>query len=216
VSQIALPLRIALVALLVIAAAWFTVLKPKSDSGSTAPPPVAPGVKGLANDVAKAKAASAQSDAANAAIQTATGGQSATPKPAAAATSTAASKPAGAAASKAASAKGSKAAAGDPSAPLLRELGKKHAVVLLFYSRQGSDDAFVRGQVRAVSRHHGHVAVKAAAIRTVGRYEAITQGVKVTESPTVLVIGPKKTAVPIVGYTTTAEINQAVADALHP
>jgi hypothetical protein len=48
VAQIALPLRIALVALLVVAALWFTVLKPKpADTASTAPPPQAPGVAGL-------------------------------------------------------------------------------------------------------------------------------------------------------------------------
>jgi len=208
VSQIALPFRIALVALLIVAAAWFTVLKPKNDSASSAPPPVAPGVKGLVNEVAKAKAASAQSDAANAAVG-GTIAQSA-PKAAAAASTKASAK----VASKTATSKAKAAAGGDPSVPLLRELGKNHAVVLLFFSPKGSDDKFVRAQVRAVGRHHGHVAVRTASIKSVGRYEAITQGVKVTQSPTVLVIGPKKTAVPIVGYTTAAEIDQAVADAL--
>ncbi|WP_027008130.1 hypothetical protein [Conexibacter woesei] len=81
-------MQIALVAVVLLAGMWFTVLKPKSaDTSSSAPvaqattqssEPVAPGVKGLTSAIDKAKGAAATSDAANAKIQTATGGNAAT------------------------------------------------------------------------------------------------------------------------------------------
>jgi hypothetical protein len=89
-------MQIALVAVVLLAGMWFTVLKPKSSSDSTAaftPVPtattasaatsttadkVAPGVKGLTSAVDKAKAASTTSDATNAKIQAATGSATAT------------------------------------------------------------------------------------------------------------------------------------------
>jgi hypothetical protein len=92
-------MQIALVAVVLLAGMWFTVLKPKPNDGSgsfqpAATPaassdPVAPGVKGLATAVDKAKGAAATSDAANAKLQSATAGGAAaaklTPTPAAAA-----------------------------------------------------------------------------------------------------------------------------------
>jgi hypothetical protein len=88
-------MQIALVAVVLLAGMWFTVLKPKpaTDSAAVAPvaatptssAPVAPGVKGLTSAVDKAKAAAATSDAANAKIQKATGSGPAASSPAAAA-----------------------------------------------------------------------------------------------------------------------------------
>ena len=49
-------------------------------------------------------------------------------------------------------------------------------------------------------------------IGDVGRYEAITRGVQVLESPTVLVIGAGGKARAITGYTQAKEIDQAVSD----
>jgi hypothetical protein len=91
-------MQIALVAVVLLAGMWFTVLKPKpaTDSAAVAPvaaapapapassEPVAPGVKGLTSAIDKAKAASATSDAANAKIQKATGSSPAASSPAAA------------------------------------------------------------------------------------------------------------------------------------
>ena len=77
-------MQIALVAVVLLAGMWFTVLKPKSADTTTSAPvaqvttqssePVAPGVKGLTSAIDKAKGAAARSDATNAKIQTATGG----------------------------------------------------------------------------------------------------------------------------------------------
>jgi hypothetical protein len=72
-------MQIALVAVVLLAGMWFTVLKPKPASDSVAPAagapaePVAPGVKGLVSAVDKAKAVSAKSDATNAKIESASG-----------------------------------------------------------------------------------------------------------------------------------------------
>src|SRR3569623_184831 len=80
VDQVSRPMQIALVAVVLLAGMWFTVLKPKpADDSAPAPAPaassapVAPGTKGLTSAVDKAKAASATSDATNAKIQAATG-----------------------------------------------------------------------------------------------------------------------------------------------
>jgi hypothetical protein len=72
----------------------------------------------------------------------------------------------------------------------------------------------VRRALAATDRRHGRVVVKAAPIRQVGRYGAITRGARILESPTVLVIGADRTARPVVGFTTTAELDQAIGDAL--
>jgi hypothetical protein len=91
-------MQIALVAVVLLAGMWFTVLKPKPAAESAAPTPaavtpapassepVAPGVKGLTSAVSKAKGAAATSDATNAKIQKATGSSPAVSAPAAKAT----------------------------------------------------------------------------------------------------------------------------------
>ncbi len=87
-------MQIALVAVVLLAGMWFTVLKPKPAAETAEPTPVAvtpapapsapvaPGVKGLTSAVSKAKGAAATSDAANAKIQKATGSSPAASAPA--------------------------------------------------------------------------------------------------------------------------------------
>jgi hypothetical protein len=213
VDQISPPFRIALVAMLAACALWFTVLKPKDPAAqSSSTTPTAPGVTGLGNDVKAAKGAAATSDAANAKIQAATGGTTATAaKPAATpAKKATAAKNAGATTAKAKA----KAKAGDPATPLLTALDRKDTVVLLFRNAKASDDRAVEQAVKAVDRHKGNVVVKVAPIAQVARYEAITRGAEVMQSPTVLVIGPDHKARAVVGFTTTGEVDQVVADTL--
>jgi hypothetical protein len=223
VDQISPPFRIALVALLAVCALWFTVLRPKAPTA--AEPPAAPGVTGLANDVSAAKDAAATSAAANAATQAATGGATATTgktapktasKSATATSATRKAKPAvrGAHAAVAGKSGHVPAAAANPSTPLLRAIDDKRAVVLLFWNRKGSEDRAVRKAVDATSRRGGDVVVKVAPVKDVARYGAITRGARVLQSPTVLVLAPGRKARPIVGFTTTGEIEQAVGDAL--
>jgi hypothetical protein len=221
VDQISPPFRIAIVAMLAMCAIWFTVLRPK-DPAAAPVTPTAPGTTGLANDVSAAKGAAAASDAANARTQAATGGtaptSAATPKAAGVARG-AHDAVAGKTVTPAAKAQPKAEAAGrvatsDRSAPLLRALDRNRTVVLLFWNKRASDDRSVRSAVARVARHDGHVVVKAVPVSEVGRYMAITRGAEVLQSPTVLVIGPDRKARPIVGFTTTGELDQAVGDTL--
>ncbi len=108
-------MQIALVAVVLLAGMWFTVLRPKPAADTAAPTPaavtpaptksepVAPGVKGLTSAIDKAKGASATSDATNAKIQKASGGAPTITGTPAAAAPAAAAKPAVAKATPAAS-----------------------------------------------------------------------------------------------------------------
>ena len=87
------------------------------------------------------------------------------------------------------------------------------AVVLLFWNKRSAEDRHVRSEIARADRRNGRVVV-GRRVEDVGRYAAITQGAKVPASPTALVISPDRTAKPIVGYTTTGEVDQAVGDAL--
>jgi len=102
--------------------------------------------------------------------------------------------------------------AADPSASILAGLDRGDAAVVLFSGPRASDDRAVRRAVAAVARRKGKVTVHTVPIAQVGAYEAITRGVSVLQAPTILVIGSERTARTIVGFTTTAEIDQLVAD----
>lgn len=212
VDQVSRPMLVVLAAVVMLAGAWFTVLRPKADDGGTSSPTPAaqaPGVKGLSSAVDKAKNASAQSDAANARIQQATGGtEAAASKPAAAAkpATTAAAKPKAKAATPA-----PKVPASDPSAKLLAQLGHGKTVVLLFWNPKSSDDRAVRTAVRDL-RGDKRIATAVAPIGKVGAYQAITTGVEVLTAPTVLVIGKDRKAKTVTGLTDVPELRQLVGD----
>ena len=234
-EQISLPYRIALGALLVVAALWFTVLKPKP---AAEPPPAAPGVAGLARATESAKGAVAASQASAAKSEAAAGqsgvagaGKTVTrvaPRTATPTSKTAVTSAKATPAEVARHQRARRTVAGaatrpsptlikadggkDPSAPLLADLAKGHTVVLLFWNKKGSDDRAVRGAIKGVGRHHGTVVVKAIPATEVGSYEAITRGAQVLQSPTVLVIGKDKKAHAIVGFTYAGEIDQLVDD----
>ena len=235
-DKISLPFRIVLIVALVFAVVWFLVLRPKPAAESE-PAVTPPGVTGLANDVAKANKAVDASNAAAArreAAANAVGGSSttATTKPStasakpgatAAKPSTTSAKP-GATAAKPATAKpataakpakpglADDAAPGDPSRPLLASVDAGKVVVVLFWNKNASDDRATRRGLRSIDLHGGKVVASAVPIGDVGRYEAITRGVQVLESPTVLVIGAGGKARAITGYTQAKEIDQAVSD----
>jgi hypothetical protein len=201
VEKLSLPYRIALVALLAVGVLWFVMLRPKTGSEPAAT--TAPGVTGLANDVTKAKGAV---DAANGATATTTPPATATPAPPAGAKAAAPPKPApkpGLA---------DDAAPGDPSKPILAQVDKGKVAVVLFWNDKASDDRATRAALRAVDRHRGKVVTTAIPVRDVGRYDAITRGAQILESPTVLVIGAGGKARAITGYTQAKEIDQAVSD----
>lgn len=224
VDQVSRPMQIALVAVVLLAGIWFTVLRPKADTGSPAPvavqpAPVAPGVKGLTSAVDKAKGAAATSDAANARIQAAIGAgsaaASATPSATKAAPATSAAKAKAVAPGKKAAAPVKKAAAktaDDPSHVLLNFLTKGKTVVLLFHG-DGADDQAARTAVHQVALDDKRVVTAYSDISRVGLYQAITSGVTVQTAPTVLVIGTDRKAVSLTGYVDAGVIAQAVGDA---
>jgi hypothetical protein len=212
VDKISLPFRILLIVALVFAVAWFVVLRPKpvTDAAPAATP--APGVTGLDNATTKAKgavdaanAAAARSEAAANAV-----GGSSTTKPSAkgAAKPAAAAKPA----KPAKPGLADDAAPGDPSRPLLASVDAGKVAVVLFWSKNASDDRATRRALRTIDLHGGKVVASAVPIDDVGRYEAITRGAQVLESPTVLIIGAGGKARSITGYTQAKEINQAISD----
>jgi hypothetical protein len=223
VEQVSRPALIALLATVAFAGAWFTVLRPKSDTGAPAPTATAPGTAGLGRAVAKAKGAVAASDAAakrseQAAAAAGSGGTAAaTAKPApAAANAPAKAKPV-VAAKPATPVKLAKPALptlqpGDQSGPILRELASGKTVVAIFFNGAGADDHAALRAVRATDRRGGRVAVHAIQIAKVGAYNALTTGVQVMQAPTILVIGPDHKARTIVGYTEVKEIDQTVFD----
>lgn len=199
-----------------------TAPAPASASSPASSTPSAPGVKGLSSAVDKAKGAAATSTTANAAVQ------SADPEAPAAATTVAATAPASGGTTVAATAKptatakapkarpakaaASKPASGDPSRRILAGLKRGRTEVVLFTTRSAADDLAVRSAVGRVARRGGKVGVHVVPLSQVGRYEAITSGVTIRQSPTVVVIGKGRVARTIVGFTTTQEIDQLVAD----
>jgi hypothetical protein len=215
VEQLSLPYRIGLVALLVVGGLWFAVLRPKGGDTTPASTP-APGVTGLANDVTKAKGAVATSNAAAARSESAAnavGGATSTPaKPAATAAKPATPAPKPVAPKPAKPGLADDAAPGDPSRPLLASIDSGRVAVVLFSDKHGSDDRATARALKAIDRHHGKVVTIDVPIANVGNYEAITRGVQILESPTILVIGAGGKAREITGYTQAGEINQAVSD----
>jgi hypothetical protein len=75
VSQISPPIRIVLIAVIGLLAAWMLFLRPKTEAtpAPTPAPATAPGVTGLGNAVDKAKDAAATQEKSDAAVQQATG-----------------------------------------------------------------------------------------------------------------------------------------------
>jgi hypothetical protein len=215
VSQLSLPMRIALAATLAFAALWFVALRPKPVADPA--PPAAPA--GAQSAPGKAAAQAQQAAGAQA--------QGAEKREQAAAADGAASAAPDAQASGAATAKGAatpggpvdvaKAAGRDvpkPAAAVLRDVAKGKVAILLFWDRKVSDDRAVRRAVAAIDRRGGKVAVHTAAMTKLAGYEAITRGVPVVTSPTVLVIDRARRARTISGLTVTSELDDVVAKAI--
>jgi hypothetical protein len=232
VDQVSRPMQIALVAVVLLAGMWFTVLKPKPAEETAVTPatptptakssaPVAPGVKGLVKAVDKAKAASATSDATNAKIQAATGASTSTKAKAtqsgAPVKKTLTAKPSTTAAKAKAPATATKAKAPavkvDPSDRLLANLAKGKTLVILFEGK-GTDDKAARKAVHLTAKADPkHVVSAYVPISKVGDYEKITTDVQIYGSPTILVIGSGRKATALTGFLDAPSVQQAVGDA---
>ncbi|HEV3000004.1 MAG TPA: hypothetical protein VGW75_04620 [Solirubrobacteraceae bacterium] len=208
-SQVSLPVRIALAASLAFAALWFVALRPKPVPDAAAPAPAgaqsAPGkaVEKAQDAAAAQKAGVDKSEAA-----------------AAAAGSETAAAPSGVAARKKAAQPGAQidVSAGEDvsrgAQAVLRDVGAGKVAILLFWDRRVSDDRAVRAAVEAVSRRRGKVAVHTASMQRLADYEPITRGVPVVTSPTVLVIDRARRARSVGGLTVTRELEDLVDKAI--
>jgi hypothetical protein len=207
-DQVSRPLLIVLASTIVLAALWLVALRPKAPD--VADTPAAP-----VTAIAKAKDASAASDAANAKVQAGIDrSEGATPAQGAAAPAQSAAASGQTAATPAGSAAATPATNGKRDAAIVREVGAGKVVVMLFWNAKGADDIATRGALRGVSSHGGRVAVHVVPIADVGRYPAITQGVTIAQTPTTLVIGRKRKTRVIAGLSEPHELTQAVGDAL--
>jgi hypothetical protein len=221
VSQISPPIRIVLVAVIGLIAAWMLFLRPKTEpTPAPAPAPAtAPGVTGLSNAVDKAKGASATSDKANEKLQQATGGDDAAAK-------------AGKAGSKSGSAPalvsgrvlpleplGADETKGLPR-PIVRALDNRQVFVVGIldtrekrWARMASDDRRVRRELTKVNRYDGNVVVTRSSLGKLSKLNAIVGDLGVSQTPSVVVVDRNRKAVVLTGFVERNAINQAIADA---
>jgi hypothetical protein len=226
-SQISPPIRILLVAVIGLCAAYMLFLRPKEESVPAATPAAAtpvpakdpnaqtsskPGAA-VQQAVRGADNASARADQAAGGAIAETEGGTAAPATTGVNTNPVAEAPAA----------GQTAAPGSPvTEEALKALPKdvrkavreRKVLVLLFYNNRSADDKAVRRELRQVSDYGKQVFVDAHWIKSVAKYQAITRGANVDQSPTVVVADANLKAETLVGYVDHATINQAVVDAI--
>jgi hypothetical protein len=222
-SQISPPLRILIIGSVVFLAAWFAFLRPGGGTSSTSTPaaatpqPLSQNANGPAAKTSLGRAVQAAHRAANASdAQTAADSGAAAPStsaPAAAHPATAAGKPAAPAA--AAKPAHSAAAAAALPLPVAKALAEDKILVMLFWNPKAADDRAVRQALRHVDTYRHRVVIRVANIRDVARYAPITQGVDVSQSPSVVVVGHHHEADLMSGYVDRMTIEQSISNAIH-
>jgi hypothetical protein len=91
---------------------------------------------------------------------------------------------------------------------------KRKVLVMLFYNNRSYDDRAVRRELAHVHTYGNQVFVAAHWIKNVARFQAITRGVDVEQSPTIVVADANLKADTLVGYVDADTIDQAVVDAI--
>ena len=227
-SQISPPIRILLVAVIGLIAVYMLFLKPKTEE--TAPVAAAPAAttpvpakdpnattsskpgSAVNQAVRGADSASARADAAaGGAIAESEGG---TAPATTGATATAPTTAVPASGQSAALPPVTKATLASLPKDVRGAVAKHKVLVLLFYNNRSADDRAVRRALDKVDGYGGQVFVDAHWIKSVSRYQAITRGVDVEQSPTVVVADRNLKAETLVGYVDDKTIDQAVVDAI--
>ena len=222
-SQISPPIRILLVAVVGLIAVYMLFLKPKTEEA--APAAAAPVT---ATPVpAKDPNATTSSKPGSAVNQAVTGADSASARADAAAGGAIAESEGGTAPGVAGATAPGVPVTGSAAAPPVtkealaslpkdvRGAVRKHQVlVLLFYNNRSDDDKAVRRALDKVDRYGGQAFVDAHWIKSVSRYQAITRGADVEQSPTIVVADRNLKAETLVGYVDDKTIDQAVVDAI--
>jgi hypothetical protein len=232
VGQVSRPYQILLGSVAVLFVVWFIALRPKPEPA--APPPAQPaatgthdslGGLGKAVDAANGAAqTSAQANQAAGADQTQSAPGTGAPGSAPTTTKKLPSSVAGVAAAGAdqASALIVPVRKVDLTKPLKaalpadaqRALDHGKVLVLLFWNGKSSDDKSVREAVKSLNTRHGKVFKDVSRLSAIGNYSAVTNGVPVLGSPTVIVVGKGKKAVSFTGFVDKTNIDQAVRLAL--
>ena len=221
VSQISPPIRIVLIAVVGLLAAWMLFLRPKTEPtpAPTPAPATAPGVTGLSKAVDKAKDASAASDKANEKVQKATGDD-------------AAKADAGKSGSAKETAPQFVTGRELPLEPLTAEQTKdlpkvivkaldqrKVFVVGVFdtkekrWARMAADDREVRRELQKANRYKGDVKFASTSLGELSKLNAVVGDVGVTQSPSVVVVDRNRVASVLNGFVEVNAINQAIQDA---
>jgi hypothetical protein len=214
-DQISPPMRIVLVVAIVFAAAYMLVLKPKDEAVAPAPEP-APAVQAggpeantaLGQAVEQANEAANASEAANAARGAeSTAGETKTQNPPA--TTQAApgtQKPV---------APADKAVAEDlKDLPgWLAESMDKRVVAVLFTNAESADDRRTSKALQQAYDYNGDVVTRVVNVKKISDYQAIAEGVDVSQSPTLMVIAKDRSAEVLTGFSSRNTISQAIIDA---
>ena len=96
---------------------------------------------------------------------------------------------------------------------LVAALNDGKAVVLLFRNAS-ADSAHNARVVRGIDHRNGRVVTRVTSIGQIGNYAVFTSRTTANQAPTTYVIGNKRRARIIVGYTSIGEVDQAVGDVL--
>jgi hypothetical protein len=201
---------IALAATVLVAASWMMFLRPRAVESTTEQ------VTAPARVADKARAAAAATDKATADTEKATAETPAKGTAPAKAETTQVTPNATAkkAAAPAPAATKAETKPVDGQAAVLADMDAKKVVVLLFWDRTGADDRAAHDAVESVNRRDGKVAVHMVDVKDVGRYESVTQGVNVAQSPTTIIISRDAKARTVPGLTDPTEVEQMVREAL--
>lgn len=85
-------------------------------------------------------------------------------------------------------------------------------VVVVFFRQSGGDDSATAAAV-ATARHQKGVSVFSDSINSLGRYPRLVGGLGVSQAPSVVVVGPSRSATLLEGYTDAGTLKQKVLDA---
>src|SRR5215210_4598826 len=225
-SQISPPIRILLIAVIGLCAAYMLFLRPKADdaavpaaapAAATPIPAKDPNAKTHSKPGAIVQKAVRDTQAASARSKVAAGeapGGLAADEPAT--TSGVNTNPVtqAPATSQSAPAKLSQKQLASLPKDVRRAVTQRKVLAILFYNNRSDDDKATRRALAKVDRFSGQVFVDAHWIKNVAPYQAITRGADLEQSPTVVVVDRNLKAESLVGYVDSQTIQQAVVDAL--
>jgi len=222
-SQISPPIRILLLCAVAFMAAWMLFLRPKDDAGTpAAATPTAPSSRPVEAGGAKADSlagkavekANEATAAQDARAEELAGGAGETAASAPSTTAAAAADDPAATADDHGKLTKKAAAAGGLPLRVLRALGERKVVVLLFWTPRAAEDKAVRKALGGIDRHKGKVVAHATHVKRIAAYGQITRGADVEQSPTIVVVDRNRKVETLVGYVDRVTIDQAVTDAL--